>query len=36
MNTGNVIQILDVRRGLQDLALDPEPAVLRKVSSFAP
>ena len=31
MDTGNVIQILDVRRGLQDFALDPKPTVLRKV-----
>ena len=31
MDTRNVIQILDVRRGLQNFTFDPEPAMLTKV-----
>src|SRR6267143_4712724 len=34
MDTGNVIQILDVRSSLQDFALDPKPTVLRKISEL--
>jgi len=36
VDTGIATQTFNVGRGLQDLALNPEPTVLRKVSELGP
>ena len=35
MNAGILIQALDVRRGLQDFALNPKPTVITKISKLS-